>query len=133
MTHIIHLPRPISTNTLFRNVKGKGRVKTKKYEAWLKEAWAMIAPQKDFKVISSPVRLLFAIGEVGISPNMDGDNALKGYIDALVANSILLDDRRSIVKAIGMEWVPQKEGTTVYITPFSATTAVEAPLIGSIR
>ena len=133
MTHIIHLPRPISTNTLFRNVKGKGRVKTKKYEAWLKEAWAMIAPQKNFKVIHQPTRLLFAVGEVGVSPRMDGDNCLKGYVDALVENSVILDDRREILKAIGMEWVPGKEGATVYITPFSATTAVEVPLIGSIR
>ncbi|MGB1216151.1 MAG: hypothetical protein ACPG4X_22515 [Pikeienuella sp.] len=123
----IDLPKPISVNGLFSN-GASGRVKTKRYRTWCDEAWVLIQSQKPFAPISGPVRLLFAIGEVGVSPKADGDNMLKAYIDALVTNGILPEDNRTVIRGVGMEWVAGKEGATAYIMPASGVaTAMEAP------
>lgn len=128
----INLPKPISTNRLFRN-KGRQRVCTQEYNTWKWHALDMLQGQKPFPKQSAPVRVLFAVGEVGLQSSMDGDNCLKCLLDALVDNGVLTDDNRQHVRGIGMEWVPGKEGVTAHIMP--ADTAMEftaLPVIGTV-
>lgn len=114
---IVHLPTPISTNALFANVRGRGRVKTARYCAWQKKATAMIWEQQPLPRFDGPVEIMFLIGEVGTRSSMDGDNCLKCLLDALVYGGVLADDNRKIVRAVGMQWVKGKSGTTASIFP----------------
>ncbi len=129
----IDLPKPISTNRLFKN-KAKGRACTEAYNTWKLHAKAAIQSQKPFTKPSGPVRLLFAVGEVGLRKDMDGDNCLKCLIDALVDAQIIPDDKREHVRGVGMEWVPGKAGATAYIAPAEALPpfVADVPIVGSI-
>lgn len=111
----IDLPKPISTNRLFKN-KRRGRVCTEAYNTWKWQARALIQDQKPIGKPNGPVRLMFAVGETGMRKDMDGDNCLKCLIDALVEAQIIPDDNRQHVRGVGMEWVKGKEGVTAYIT-----------------
>lgn len=130
----IDLPKPLSTNNLYANVRGKGRVKSKAYCTWQWHAKAAIQSQKPFARPNGPVRLLFAVGELGLRKDMDGDNCLKCLIDALVDAQIIPDDKREHVRSVGMEWVPGKEGATAYIAPAEALSpfVADVPIVGSI-
>lgn len=112
----IDLPKPISTNRLFKN-KARGRARTEAYNTWRHHARAMILDQKPIAKPNGPVRVFFAIGETGLRKDSDGDNLLKCLLDALVDNGILTDDNREYVRGVGMEWVKGKEGATAHITP----------------
>lgn len=111
----LNLPKPISTNRLFKN-KRRGRACTEAYNTWKWHARAMLQDQKPIAKPNGPVRISFAVGEVGLRADMDGDNCLKCLIDALVDAQVIPDDNRSILRGVGMEWVEGKEGATAYIT-----------------
>jgi Holliday junction resolvase RusA-like endonuclease len=125
MTLSLNLPKPISANRLFAN-KARGRRCTEAYSAWKWQAKAMLQSQKPFDNIDGPVRILFAVGEVGLRKDMDGDNTLKCMLDALVDCGVLLDDKRGIVRSVGMVWVIGKEGATAHISPAKQDEAAEA-------
>ena len=112
----LDLPPPISTNNLFAN-SGRRRVKTPEYAAWRRDAVVLLLLQRPLPQMDGPVRLHFAVGEVGVSAAMDGDNTFKALTDALVGAGVIKDDTRKHVRATAMEWVPGKRGVTVYITP----------------
>lgn len=122
----LDLPKPISTNRLFKN-KARGRACTEAYNTWKWHAKAAIQSQKPFAKPNGPVRITFAIGEVGIRKDADIDNCAKCLIDALVDNNVIPDDSRDHLRGIGLEWVPGKEGATAYID------AADAPLEIEIR
>lgn len=111
---LLHLPKPISTNRLFIN-KRAGRACTNEYNTWKWHARALLQQQKPFAKPNGPVRILFAVGEIGLRKDMDGDNCLKCLLDALVENDVLTDDKRTHVRGVGMEWVEGKEGATAHI------------------
>jgi len=128
----IDLPKPISTNRLFKN-KARGRARTEAYNTWRWHAKAAIQKQKPFAKPNGPVRILFTVGEIGLRADMDGDNCLKCLIDALVDNGVLADDKRTIVRGVGMEWVEGKEGATAHITAADgASWLVDVPIVGSV-
>jgi crossover junction endodeoxyribonuclease RusA len=85
------LPVPPSVNTMFRNVPKVGRVKTKAYRQWLKEADQHFLMQKK--------RLLVIAGEYEVSIKLpkttrgDVDNRTKAVLDFLVSREITEDDR----------------------------------------
>ena len=112
----INLPPPISTNNLYANVRGKGRVKSQRYNTWEWHATAALQPQKPLPKPNGPVRILYLVGEVGVSPIIDGDNCLKCLTDTLVKHGVIPDDNRATVRAIGMEWIKGKEGVTACIS-----------------
>lgn len=117
---VLDLPRPISTNRLFRN-KAKGRVRTEEYNTWMWQAAATLAKQKPLPKIGGPVCIIYQVGEIGLRASMDGDNCLKCLTDALVSNGVIPDDNRTHVRAIGMEWVPGVEGARAFIRPANET------------
>ena len=88
------IPYPPSTNTLFRNVPGRGRVKTARYKTWMRAAKNEIMAQRaglgPFP-IACPVDFTL---EISLErKGSDLDNRLKAPIDALVAAGILQDDK----------------------------------------
>lgn len=124
----INLPKPLSTNSLFSNTR-KGRVCTKRYNTWKHHARAQISDQRPSKP-NGQVRLRFLVGEVGLRKDMDGDNCIKCLQDALVDNGILSDDNRTIVRAVGMEWVEDMEGAQAVIEPVLESNTVE--IVGAV-
>ena len=75
----------------------------------------MLLSQRPLPQMDGPVRLHFAVGEVGVSAAMDGDNTFKALTDALVGAGVIKDDTRKHVRGTAMEWVPGKRGVTVHI------------------
>lgn len=114
---MIRLPRPISTNNLFANVRGKGRVRSERYNQWKWHAVAMLAEQKPLPRHTGPVAIRFEIGEEGVSHAMDADNCLKAYLDCLTDAGVIEGDSRKHVRRIFVEWVPGREGCLCDVWP----------------
>ena len=92
---------PISTNALYANVPGKGRVKTKKYRAWIKAADAAYLIQKR---VQKPVLDNF-IAHIILDDGKragDIDNRAKAVLDRLVSWGLIIDDRHC--NLITIEW-----------------------------
>lgn len=86
----IDLPRPPSVNNLFRNVPGKGRVKTSDYRSWLQQAGWLIKAQRPGKV-EGEYKLLVLIGPT----KADIGNLEKALSDLLQAHGVIENDRLS--------------------------------------
>ena len=99
------LPDPISTNNLFNNVEGRGRVKTRAYKTWQKLTAQIIAAQRPLPQFALPVEITFYVGEKRIG-QMDSDNTLKAYTDALKFHGVIHDDSRKWVRRTAAVWVP---------------------------
>ena len=131
MHAVIRLPRPISTNSLFANVKGRGRVCTKAYNQWKWQAKAKLSDQKPLPKFAEPVQIALLVGEKGVG-RMDADNAVKAYLDALVAANVIPDDNRNVIRRIVVEWVAGVEGCTAHIRNADAPEAVSIPILGEV-
>ncbi|MDG2570618.1 hypothetical protein P7L87_23955 [Vibrio parahaemolyticus] len=86
----IDLPRPPSVNNLFRNVPGKGRVKTSDYRSWLQQAGWLIKAQRPGKV-EGEYKLLVLIGPT----KADIGNLEKALSDLLQAHGVIENERLS--------------------------------------
>jgi len=87
----VTLPLPPPTNNLFVNVPGKGRVKSRRYKAWRRDAILSI-----FAQVPAPRRIAGAVAvSLCVPATMRGDldNRLKAALDALVAANRIDDDR----------------------------------------
>lgn len=109
------LPYPPTTNNLYMNV-GKRRIRTPRYDAWLKEGAAMIARQRPEKV-AGPYSLCLQ----AVRPDRrarDLGNLEKPVSDLLVKCGIVRDD--SDACTIILVWVPSNPSgaaVTVQVTP----------------
>jgi Holliday junction resolvase RusA-like endonuclease len=91
MTFTATLPLPPSSNRLFANVPGKGRIKTRAYKNWRKAAVLSI-----FAQVRADLRIGGPVGlQICVPTGMRGDldNRLKALIDALVASNRIDDDK----------------------------------------
>lgn len=112
------LPMPPSTNHLFRNVKGVGRVKTKAYEDFCLMAIAAIRRQGVQK-IDGHVVIVWAVER--LSAQADISNRLKAAEDAMVKSGIIDDDR--FVTSHFITWAPKANGLAhVQIYPIQRLT-----------
>lgn len=109
------LPPPISTNNLFRNIAGRGRVATTDYKAWKVEADHMLSLQRRPR-FTVPVFISLMLGEVGVG-NMDSDNAAKAAIDCLKRAEVIVDDSRRWVRSSRSTWVPGFRGIVAIVAP----------------
>jgi len=82
------LPIPPSVNGLYRNVAGRGRVKTRKYEAWCSAAGWELEIQRAGQ-IKGPYEAAITLPPV----RGDIDNRAKALLDLLVAHGVTGDDR----------------------------------------
>jgi len=111
----IALPGPISTNNLFRNVPGKGRVATSQYAAWKKRADQCIGAHTPVPRFTLPVEITLFVGENGVG-QMDSDNTAKAYIDALKNAGVIRDDSRKWLRRSEAVWVPGMAGCVARIS-----------------
>ena len=100
-----HLPVPPSTNALFRNVKGRGRVKTAEYYDYTTLAITSIKMQR---VKPVPGRVVLIVGVERARMTADISNRLKALEDVIVRAGIIEDDR--LVTAIAICWLPPANG-----------------------
>lgn len=91
MTFSAILPLPPSANRLFANVPGRGRVKTKAYKLWKRNAiLSLFAQVRADRRVGGPVALSFCVPS---GMRGDLDNRIKSTIDALVASNRIDDDK----------------------------------------
>lgn len=83
------LPAPISTNNLYRNVPGRGRVPTPEYKAWKEEAALRLMAQRARPMLP-PYCIVLTIPAKWRG---DLDNAAKAPLDALQSACVLRNDR----------------------------------------
>ena len=103
---------PPSTNNLFRNVPGRGRVKTDRYKKWsLSAAWQVKLQHKGAP-LEGPTAISITLKRP--NKNSDLDNRSKGPIDALQAGGAIANDKQ--VSCITMAWA-NHEGCQVTVSP----------------
>lgn len=91
MTLSFRLPYPPSVNKAFRNVAGRGRVKSKEYRAWAEEAAIRARLQIKTQRVPGPFRCEI-IATKPDNRRRDLDNLLKTALDLLNSESIIDDD-----------------------------------------
>lgn len=90
---------PPSTNNLFANIPGKGRVKSERYHGWLMAAgWDCRRKPK----IIGPFRISLVFSRGKRRKGSDLDNKIKPILDLLVKHMIIEDD--SLCESITAEW-----------------------------
>lgn len=97
----LEIPCPPSVNEMFRNVRGKGRVKTRAYVDWLGYAGWELRRQRPASV---PGRVLILLSVERGSATADIDNRVKAIFDLLVTHGAIEDDR--FVVGFAVAWAP---------------------------
>lgn len=95
------LPMPPSVNEMFRNVPGRGRVKTAVYLDWKGHAGWTLKEQRPTS-IKGPVLIVVSV-ERG-SASADLDNRIKALFDLLVEHCVIEDDKH--VVGFCAAWAP---------------------------
>lgn len=91
--------KPPSTNNMFANVAGRGRIKSKEYNMWVNAAgWDC----KRKGQCMGPFTLTVSFNTAWRRPNADLDNRIKPILDLLVAHEVVEDDNRC--EAIHASW-----------------------------
>jgi len=91
----VFLPVPPSTNALYRNVGGKGRVKTQAYRDWINGAGAVLnveARKAKWKRLGGPAYVMLTIPRE--NKRRDLDNFVKPTLDLLSKCLVWNDDRQ---------------------------------------
>jgi len=110
------MPVPPSVNQAFKNVRGRGRAKTKAYEDWLLYAYQCIRLQK---VPPVPGHIIVRIGFERESLLSDVDNRIKLALDAIVSAGVIEDDR--LITALAVSWLPPANGLAhIEISPIQS-------------
>lgn len=106
---------PVSVNAMYRNVKGKGRVKSQRYNTWRNAVNWQLASQNPYKVHGDVEVLIFV--KRPDKRRRDCDNLIKACLDLLVSNALIEDD--SQVEKVSIEWTknPDVKGTMIMWGP----------------
>lgn len=109
------MPVPPSVNQLFRNLPGKGRVKTALYDNWRAHAVTAIRLQR-VPAVAGRIVVLFGVERVSLAADID--NRVKAMLDAIVDAGVIAND--NLVTAIAVSWLPKTNGLAhVQIMPVS--------------
>lgn len=113
---LLKLPVPPSSNHLFANIPGKGRVKTSAYRGWIKEAgWALQSQRHE--EVAGPVKVSIAVRRT--SGRADIDNRIKALLDLLVRHRVIGDDR--MVEELYIRWSAESDDAEVLVESFVPT------------
>lgn len=113
------LTPPPSVNSIYRNVPGKGRRKTKAYRKWREDAVLWLRLQKP-PAFTEQVSVSI---ELPLSTRGDADNRNKAALDALQEAGVVANDRLCDPVTIGRFGVSM---TTITITPASEAATLRA-------
>lgn len=95
------IPIPPSANNMFRNVPGRGRVRTKDYTAWRTAAHWQIKEPAAAVQFDDPVEVSITVPR---QPRSDIDNRIKPVLDLLVKSGVIKDDDAKHVRKVSAEW-----------------------------
>lgn len=94
MTITLRLPAPPSTNALYANVPGKGRVKTLAYRSWLNAAGWDVAQQRQEPIKGEIAIDILCEKRQGRRPDLG--NMDKAIEDLLVRHALIEDDSKVV-------------------------------------
>lgn len=114
---------PPSTNHLYANVPGKGRVKSDRYRTWCQASGWDLKLQRPGR-IEGEVELIIDMERT--SSLSDISNRIKALEDLLVEHGVIEDDRHVVKVTIG--WAPIK-GCSVTVLPACGRAV---PLLGTV-
>ena len=99
----VTLPAPPSTNTLFVNVRGRGRVKSAEYLSWLDKARLILNATRAGQrmAVATPATVLIRVGRC--NPARDLSNFVKPAEDLVVRCGVIPDDCVRHVKRTTVE------------------------------
>lgn len=106
---VIAIPTPPTVNSAFANVPGKGRIRSRKYREWAKEAGWAVRAQRAGR-ISGKVSVDIGVGRIA---NADVDNRIKPTLDLLCDMGVIEDDRH--VERVMAEWRDDITGAVVTV------------------
>jgi crossover junction endodeoxyribonuclease RusA len=119
------LPLPPSTNSLYRNVRGKGRVKTQRYQTWLNAAGWHVKEQRP-KPIKGPVIIHIKL-DLRNKGRKDCSNYIKALEDLLVSHKLIADDSWETVRSVLVDWGTPGRDCVVKAYPVRAGTFFFVP------
>lgn len=96
---------PPSTNHLYFNVPGQGRVKTRAYNDWLFQCGILLKRQITGRLMGR-VDLRFLLEDK--HPQRDASNCIKPIEDLLVKTGAIHNDNAKFVRRVSAEWAPIK-------------------------
>lgn len=109
----IVLPMPPSGNALYRNVNGRGRVKSERYKTWLNAAGWSLKEQKPGKVEGEYRLWLYC--DKPDNRRRDLANLEKAVSDLLVSHGVVTDD--SLCVELHLYWSGTGRECTVNVEP----------------
>ncbi len=120
----LSLPFPPSTNSLYRNVSGRGRVKTERYKTWLRAAGNEVLATPLQRRL--PIEGKFTLTVLAGRPDKrlrDLDNLLKAVGDLLQSHGLIEND--CLAESITVAWSPtvEKRRIVVFVWPWTAELA----------
>lgn len=107
----LQLPFPPTTNTIWRNVKGR-TLKSARYRTWERAAMNEALAQRQ-QPIEGPIKVKILLGKPD-NRKRDIDNLLKAPLDLLVALGLIEND--SLVQSLSISWA-EVEGALVEVRP----------------
>lgn len=114
----LRLPFPPSVNAAYRNVPGKGRVKTRTCLAWEKAARAAAAAYEPMGMIRGPYEMRLSVKRPD-ARRRDVENLIKTTSDLLVSLGLVEDD--SMAESVTASWRTWGEpGVEIEITAATA-------------
>jgi len=103
---------PPSSNHMFVNVPGRGRVKSKEYRAWVAQMGAFLNAACRGRMVGRANVSIFLEN----IPGADIDNRIKPVLDLLVTVGILADDSSKHVRSVSATWGDVK-GLNIQVWP----------------
>jgi Holliday junction resolvase RusA-like endonuclease len=103
---------PPSTNNLYFNAPGAGRVKTRQYRDWIAQCGLLLKRQITGRLMG---RVDITIKLEDKHPRRDASNTVKPIEDLLVELGAIQDDRAKFVRSCKAEWA-NVEGVVIEIS-----------------
>jgi Holliday junction resolvase RusA-like endonuclease len=113
---LLTLPLPPSTNALFLNVPGRGRVRTPQYREWSETAGWQIRTQLGSKKLPIPAPVAIEIRTGLPKRPRDLGNLEKALTDCLVDYGVIGGDDNKHVTGLDLAWSAEIEPGMVQIT-----------------